>query len=78
MSCNVAATFNAERNSSFFGIWADNEDSMRTDQDLNAQRGNKLVDWPTTQRAIENYRQFITTVIQDNHLPMTMHPEMDN
>ncbi|KAK4498252.1 hypothetical protein PRZ48_010909 [Zasmidium cellare] len=67
-----------ERNASFFDIWEANADSMRTDQDLNAQGGDKLVDWPTTQRAIENYRQFISTVIQDDHLPLTIHPDLDN
>ncbi|KAF2173918.1 glycoside hydrolase family 27 protein [Zasmidium cellare ATCC 36951] len=67
-----------ERNDSFFDIWEANADSMRLDQDLNAQGGNKLVEWAVVQRAIENYRQFISTVIDDNHLPLTIHPDMDN
>lgn len=67
-----------ERNASFFDIWAENADSMRTDQDLNAQGGDKLVDWASTQRAIENYRQFVSPVIHDNHLPLTIRPDMDS
>lgn len=50
---------------------------MRTDQDINNSQQSTFVSWGTIQRAIENYRQYITTVMQYN-TTTTIFPDMDN
>ena len=67
-----------ERNETYFSIWENNADSMRTDQDLNNYGEKTLVSWATVQRAIENYRQYITQVSAESQSALTIYPDMDN
>jgi alpha-galactosidase len=66
------------RNKTFFTIWEHNADSMRTDQDINNSGSDTLVDWATVQRAIDNYRQYITTVTADAGNALSIYPDIDN
>ncbi|KAI1776954.1 glycoside hydrolase family 27 protein [Hypoxylon cercidicola] len=66
-----------DRSQEYFDIWESNADSMRTDQDINNGGQSTFVTWDTFQRAIENYRQYITTVMQYN-TTLTIYPDMDN
>ncbi|KAI0387820.1 glycoside hydrolase family 27 protein [Hypomontagnella monticulosa] len=66
-----------DRSQEFFDIWETNADSMRTDQDINNGGQSTFVNWNTVQRAIDNYRQYITTVMQYN-TTLTIYPDMDN
>ncbi len=50
---------------------------MRTDQDLNNYGQPNLVNWATVQRAIDNYRQYITTVTAYGST-LRIYPDMDN
>ncbi|KAK5633508.1 hypothetical protein RRF57_009222 [Xylaria bambusicola] len=66
-----------DRSEQFFDIWETNADSMRTDQDINNGGAATFVSWGTVQRAIDNYRQYITTVSAFN-TTLTIYPDMDN
>ncbi|KAI1758905.1 glycoside hydrolase family 27 protein [Hypoxylon sp. FL1150] len=66
-----------DRSQEYFNVWEANADSMRTDQDINNSNQPTFVSWGTVQRAIENYRQYITTVMQYN-TTLTIYPDMDN
>lgn len=66
-----------DRSQEYFDIWESNADSMRTDQDINNGGQPTFVSWETVQRAIDNYRQYITTVMQYNK-DLTIYPDMDN
>lgn len=50
---------------------------MRTDQDLNGGQGVQT-QWPTVQRAIEQYREYILQVKDRNSTILTIYPDMDN
>lgn len=50
---------------------------MRTDQDINNSGESTFVSWEVVQRAIDNYRQYITTVMVYN-TTLTIYPDMDN
>lgn len=68
-----------ERNSTYLDIWEANADSMRTDQDINNSGSSSFVAWKTVQRAIENYRDFISGVVAASDQPtLTIHPDLDN
>ncbi|KAI0129755.1 family 27 glycoside hydrolase [Xylariales sp. AK1849] len=66
-----------DRSQPFFDIWETNADSLRTDQDLNNGGAAAFVAWGTVQRAIDNYRQYITAVTQFG-TTLTVYPDMDN
>ncbi|KAI2624158.1 glycoside hydrolase family 27 protein [Hypoxylon sp. NC1633] len=66
-----------DRSQEFFDIWETSADSMRTDQDVNNGGASTFVSWATVQRAVDNYRQYITTVMQYN-TTLTIYPDMDN
>ncbi|KAI9667392.1 MAG: hypothetical protein M1821_000207 [Bathelium mastoideum] len=68
-----------ERNHTFFHIWESNADSMRTDQDVNNSGSTTFVAWATIQRAIDNYRDFISRVVStESDQPLAIYPDMDN
>ena len=70
-----------ELNSTYWPIWQQNADSLRTDTDVNNQNRNTFVDWKTVQRAIERYRSFITQQIADARRQgkgIMIRPDMDN
>lgn len=68
-----------ERNETYFNIWSNNADAMRTDQDINNGGSETLVAWATVQRAIENYRDFISRVVASSEAPLlSIYPDMDN
>ncbi|KAI1324471.1 glycoside hydrolase [Xylariaceae sp. FL0255] len=66
-----------DRTEEYFDIWEANADSMRTDQDINNGGASTFLSWDTVQRAIENYRQYITTVSAYS-TTLTIYPDMDN
>ncbi|KAI1806236.1 glycoside hydrolase family 27 protein [Daldinia bambusicola] len=66
-----------DRSQQYFDIWEANADSMRTDQDINNGGASTFVSWEVVQRAIDNYRQYITTVMAYN-TTLTIYPDMDN
>ncbi|KAF2181619.1 glycoside hydrolase family 27 protein [Zopfia rhizophila CBS 207.26] len=56
-----------ERNSTYFPIWANNADSMRTYQDIN------------NSQTIDNYSDFISRIVAASDEPVsTIYPDMDN
>ncbi|KAF2503285.1 glycoside hydrolase [Lophium mytilinum] len=67
-----------DRSSEYFPIWASNADSMRTDQDVNESGSSIFVKWVTVQRAIDNYRDFIASVVKGDSDTLTIYPDMDN
>lgn len=68
-----------ERNETYFKIWSSNADSMRTDQDINNSNSNTFIAWATVQRAIENYRDFVSRIVNRSEEPVsTIYPDMDN
>jgi len=68
-----------ERNETYFKIWSSNADSMRTDQDINNSNAKTFIEWATVQRAIENYRDFVSRIVNANEEPVTtIYPDMDN
>jgi alpha-galactosidase len=68
-----------ERNKTYFKIWESNADSMRTDQDINNSGSKTFVKWATVQRAIDNYRDFISRVVATGmEQPLSISPDMDN
>ncbi|KAG6353722.1 hypothetical protein INS49_005431 [Diaporthe citri] len=68
-----------ERDEPYLGVWSSNADSMRTDQDINNGDQTVFTDWATIQRAIENYRDFISRIVNASEAPFTtIYPDMDN
>ena len=68
-----------ERNETYFKIWDSNADSMRTDQDINNSGSTTFITWATVQRAIDNYRDFMSGVVAtETELPLSIYPDMDN
>jgi alpha-galactosidase len=68
-----------ERNETYFKIWDSNADSMRTDQDINNSGSTTFIAWATVQRAIDNYRDFISRVVAtETEQPLSIYPDMDN
>jgi alpha-galactosidase len=65
------------RNDTFYDIWRANADSMRTDQDINNYGGNTLIAIQQAQRAIENYRQYISLQTEKGQ-PLSIFPDMDS
>lgn len=52
---------------------------MRTDQDINNSDEKVFIDWAQVQRAIENYRDFISRIVDASKVPVTtIYPDMDN
>jgi alpha-galactosidase len=68
-----------DRDPSDYNIWSSNADSFRTDQDLNNSGNNSttFVQWEIVQRAIDNYRQYITLHTGDDEV-LSIFPDMDN
>ncbi|KAI0840790.1 glycoside hydrolase family 27 protein [Hypoxylon sp. FL0890] len=66
-----------DRSEKYFDIWEANADSMRTDQDINNGGKSTFVSWEVVQRAIDNYRQYITMVMKYNKT-LTIYPDMDS
>jgi len=62
-----------------YGIWSSNADSFRTDQDINNSGNNSTMftAWSTVQRAIDNYRQYITLHTAQDEV-LSIYPDMDN
>ncbi|THU97139.1 family 27 glycoside hydrolase [Dendrothele bispora CBS 962.96] len=62
-----------------YGIWSSNSDSFRTDQDINnsGQNSSMFTSWTTVQRAIDNYRQYITLHTDQDEV-LSIYPDMDN
>ena len=72
-------SWKVERNETYFKLWSSNADSMRTDQDINNSNEGTLTKWATVQRAIENYRDFVSRIVDANAEPIaTIYPDMDN
>eukprot|EP00026_Physarum_polycephalum_P007601 Phypoly_transcript_07665.p1 GENE.Phypoly_transcript_07665~~Phypoly_transcript_07665.p1 ORF type:complete len:529 (+),score=56.66 Phypoly_transcript_07665:56-1588(+) len=70
-----------DRELPYWEIWRSNADSLRTDQDINNANSNTLVSWATVQRAIENYRIYITQQTLDptrQGKGIQVRPDMDN
>jgi len=68
-----------DRSPRYFRIWATNADSIRTDQDVNNSGSSTFVAWATVQRAIDNYRDFISQVVSaSDHPVLSIYPDMDN
>jgi alpha-galactosidase len=65
------------RNDTYYDIWRANAESMRTDQDIDNYGQNTFIAMQQVQRAIDNYRQYITLQTSKNQ-PLTIHPDMDN
>lgn len=65
------------RNETYLPIWSEYAESIRTDQDINNYGGITFVIWQEVQRAIDNYRQYISLQKQRN-VPITLYPDMDN
>ncbi|KAJ5464831.1 Alpha-galactosidase [Penicillium daleae] len=65
------------RNETYLPVWSSLAESMRTDQDINNYGTNTFLAWQVVQRAIDNYRQYISLQKQRN-VPITIHPDMDN
>ncbi|KAF2816786.1 glycoside hydrolase [Mytilinidion resinicola] len=66
------------RSSEYSATWAGNADSMRTDQDINESGSSTFVKWATVQRAIDNYRDFISGVVKGDSNTLTIYPDWDN
>lgn len=66
-----------ERNSTYYDIWKSNADSMRIDRDINNSDEETLTQWRTTQRTIEQYRQYILPQL-DSVDSLTIYPDLDN
>lgn len=78
-SMRLDISWKLERNETFFKIWDSNADSMRTDQDINNSGSTTFIAWATVQRAIDNYRDFISrVVVTESEQPLSINPDMDN
>lgn len=69
-----------DRTAKYFHIWADNADSMRTDQDINNGGESTFIHWATVQRAIDNYRQWVVAALDvfAESSSLTVYPDLDN
>lgn len=65
------------RNETYLPFWSSFAESMRTDQDIDNYGQNTFVAWREVQRAIDNYRQYISLQKQ-RKIPITIYPDMDN
>ena len=65
------------RNETYLPIWSSFAESMRTDQDIDNYGEDTFVAWQEVQRAIDNYRQYISLQKQRG-VPITIYPDMDN
>ncbi|OZJ02056.1 Alpha-galactosidase 3 [Bifiguratus adelaidae] len=65
------------RNETYLSLYSQFAESMRTDQDIDNYGQNTFVAWQVVQRAIDNYRQYISLQKQRN-VPITIYPDMDN
>jgi alpha-galactosidase len=78
-SIRLDISWKLDRSATYQKIWSSNADSQRTDQDINNSGSSTFVAWATVQRAIENYRDFITRIVAANSNPVTtIYPDMDN
>ncbi|KIY66845.1 glycoside hydrolase family 27 protein [Cylindrobasidium torrendii FP15055 ss-10] len=66
-----------ERNSEFFPIWSSSADTFRTDQDINNGGEGSFLKWSTVQRAINNYRQYMSEHSRQDEV-LTIYPDLDN
>lgn len=65
------------RNETYLPLWSSFAESMRTDQDIDNYGQDTFVAWQEVQRAIDNYRQYISLQKQRG-VPITIYPDMDN
>lgn len=65
------------RNETWLPLWSELGDSMRTDQDISNYGTQTLIAWSVGQRAVDNYRQYISLQAQRN-VPITIYPDMEN
>lgn len=67
------------RDQTDYSIWEGNADSMRTDQDINnsGKDSDSFTAWATVQRAIDNYRQYISLHTSQDEV-ISIYPDMDN
>ena len=65
------------RNETYLPVWSSFAESMRTDQDIDNYGEDTFVAWQEVQRAIDNYRQYISLQKQRG-VPITIYPDMDN
>ncbi|KIY72445.1 glycoside hydrolase family 27 protein [Cylindrobasidium torrendii FP15055 ss-10] len=73
----LAISWKLERDERDYGIWASNADAFRTDQDINNSGVDTFVAWSTVQRAIDNYRQYISAHTGADEV-LTIYPDLDN
>ncbi|KAH8657959.1 glycoside hydrolase superfamily [Xylariales sp. PMI_506] len=74
---HLGISWKLDRSQEYFSIWEANADTMRTDQDINNGGSSTFVSWGVVQRAIDNYRQYITTVAAYGST-LTIYPDMDS
>lgn len=78
-SIRLDISWKLERNEPYLSIWSSNADSMRTDQDINNSAESVFIGWAQVQRAVDNYRGFISRIVDASEKPiMTINPDMDN
>jgi alpha-galactosidase len=78
-SIRLDISWKLDRSASYQKVWSSNADSQRTDQDINNSGSSTFIAWATVQRAIENYRDFITRIVAASSNPnTTIYPDMDN
>ncbi|KAG0646374.1 Alpha-D-galactoside galactohydrolase 3 [Hyphodiscus hymeniophilus] len=65
------------RNETYLPLWSKFGESMRTDQDIDNYGEDTFVAWQEVQRAIDNYRQYISLQKQRG-VAITIYPDMDN
>lgn len=74
-------------NESFYDIWASTSDSLRTDTDINnygMDPPQPFIAWATVQRAIERYRNYVSTIVRRNPQntggteTLTIYPDLDS
>lgn len=65
------------RNETYLPFWSSFAESMRTDQDIDNYGQPTFVAWQEVQRAVDNYRQYISLQKQRG-VPITIYPDMDN
>ena len=65
------------RNETYLPYWSSFAESMRTDQDIDNYGQATFVAWQEVQRAVDNYRQYISLQKQ-RKVPITIYPDMDN
>ncbi|MCJ1444520.1 MAG: hypothetical protein MMC23_005022 [Stictis urceolatum] len=69
-----------DRSDPYWGIWQNNADSLRVDQDINNSGKDQLTAWPTVLRTLNFYREFINeqTVPERQGIPIMVRPDMDS